>query len=219
MALQEFWDDVRERIPLLRDGVAPPDAPRLTAADLESALAENQRWWIFGRLKGYEEKDFDFLPSADRQRLTELVERFNDIAPGFEEVAAVGPSDTERVRKLTDPAIPPLRDIALLLGLDRYFSWEALRYGKLVERQLGQLLPDGVVELRFFVGEDSGGDPAIWVWAFLSDEATATHELLVKTGRRVRPILRTAARAAAPNHYPYILFRGISERVEEEVAA
>ena len=73
--------------------------------------------------------------------------------------------------------------------------------------------------MRCLVSEDSAGDPAIWLWAFLSDEATATDALLVETGRRVRPILRAAARAAAPDHYPYILFRGISERVEAEVAA
>ena len=76
-----------------------------------------------------------------------------------------------------------------------------------------------MAELRFYAGDDSAGEPAIWVWAFLSDEATATDDLLVETGRRVRPILRAAARAAAPDRYPYILFRGISERVEEEVAA
>lgn len=234
MALAEFWNNVWERNPLARGNLQAPDVPRVTAAELKKVDAA----WMLGRehwnggspkswtdvaaVAGYDPADFDFLPDADRERLTALVAEYHAAATELasaDRTRAPIPLSESRRGELRGQAGDALQQIILLLEQDRYRDPDALRFGKLVEQQFRGHLPDGVAELRFLAGEDSAGEPAIWVWAFLSDEATATDELLVKTGRMVRPILRAAARTAAPNHYPYILFRGISERVEEGAAA
>ena len=45
--------------------------------------------------------------------------------------------------------------------------------------------PDGVVNLRYSVADDWSGDPAIFFWITLSDDA-ARREVLGQTSRRVR---------------------------------
>jgi len=223
MALDQFWNDVRERNPLFREGLSPPDVPRTDAGELDTALTERQEAWRpRGALKGYDEKDFDFLPSAARDRLTDLVARVNATAAELRELWYRFRSDAD-AEELFAERVPlgrlPLRDIILILEQDRYRTPDALRYGKLVEQEFGDTLPEGVVELRFESGPNSWGEPALRVWALLSDESTATDESLVKVGRHARAAIRAALTAAVPDCLAYISFRGISERVEEEEEA
>ena len=56
-------------------------------------------------------------------------------------------------------------------------------------RRINELaLPDGVVKLRYTVEDDWSGDPAIFFWVTLSDEA-ARREVLGETSRRVRELI------------------------------
>jgi len=232
MALADFWNDVRARNPLFHEGVSPPDVPRVTADELDGRFAADALLAAVGDgsadadfptpLTGYDPNDFAFLSDDRREALTNAVTSYNaavaELAARRRGAVPPHPSPKDGI-DLHRQLRHSLRDIILLIEQDRYRTPDALRYGKLVEHELGDQLPDGVVELRCNSSEDSAGDSAIWLWAFLSDEATADNARLLETGRRVRPILRSAARIVAPDRYPYILFRGMSERVEEEVAA
>lgn len=222
MALAEFWNDVRTRNPLFRNPVSPPHAPRITADDLDTALREKEAAWCpRGTLRGYDEKDFDFLSLDERARLSEWVAAFNADAAELRSLwLHEGNADgKKRLKILTEQAIFPLRNLLLFFAHDRYLSAESFRIGKFVEQELGGQLPEGVVELRFLVGLDWSGDPGVFVWVFLSDAATATDARLAETVNRVSPLLSDTVRRVAPEHFPYISFRGVSERVEEDVAA
>jgi hypothetical protein len=55
-----------------------------------------------------------------------------------------------------------------MLEFDRYGDAEAYRPGKQIERALHISRPPELAELRFNSGIDHSGDPALWIWAFLS---------------------------------------------------
>ena len=222
MALEEFWESVWVRNPYWGTAQSPPDFPQVTREGLDADLTKRQaKWQPRGVLTGYDEKDFDFLEPEEQRQLTELVRGFNEVAPQLRWLwgRARNAEDEQELKELTDRARPYLQDIIFLLKQDRYRGAEALRYGKLVERELGGTLPDGVVELRFSAGGDWTGDPGLFVWVFLSDAATATDKQLAETVNRVSPVLSATVRRVAPDHFPYISFRGVSERIEEDAAA
>jgi hypothetical protein len=213
MALAEFWENVWARNPLFCDGVSPPDVQPVTAEALDAELAKRQEWRRLGPLKGYDPNDFDFLAPAVRDRLTELVTAFNAIAPELRSLVFPDPPQEVRLAETTGKAQPSLRDIILLLKQDRYRDPDALRFGKLVELELGDTLPEGVVDLRFQVGNDWSGDPGFSAWAFVAKEATATEELLFAFSDRVRPRLTDAMYRVAPGHLCYLSFRFLGDEI------
>jgi len=218
MALAEFWIEVRDRNPLFQYGVSPPDWSRIRAAELDSELMLKDGWTTFGTLKGYDEKDFEFLTESERDRLTALVTQFNALAPAlYDESYPRSPNQNKaQLAALTEQTRPLIRDIVLLLEQDRYFSPDGLRYGKLVERELGSTLPDGVVELRFFMGEDWSGDPGFYAWAFVAEEATESDEKLFAVTRRVRPLIEDAMYRVAKGYFAYLSFRGVGETITQD---
>jgi hypothetical protein len=203
MGLGMFWADVAVRNPLSGDRDSAPDVPHITADALDAALSKKNEW---------------------RDRLSRLVHEFNGIAPKLRSL--VNRKLTEDGRReeeeVANRARPLLRDIILLLEQDRYFSGDGLRYGKLVENELGDL-PDGVVDLRFFVGKDASGDPGFYAWAFIAPERSVPDEKLFTLTRRVRPLIEDAMYRVAGGHFAYLSFRGVGETIpqgeDEEVAA
>ena len=59
------------------------------------------------------------------------------------------------------------------LEFDRYADAEAYRLGKLIERELRPRWPVELAQLRFNTGLDHSGDPALWVWAYLTEDVLA----------------------------------------------
>jgi len=209
MALANFWSDVRARNPLFYDGVSPPDVPRVTAEELDAELRTKQTWRTLGALKGYDEKDYDFLPDADRARLTALVGDFNATATELRRLWYRVPPDETQLAEAAGKAQPLLRDIILLLEQDRYFSPDGLQYGKLVERELADTLPERTFELRFLVGNDWSGDRSLWVWVMLrlnidTDEGERD---FVQALSDLRQPISDACRSAVPELFAYISFR------------
>ena len=80
-------------------------------------------------------------------------------------------------------------------------------------RRIDELaLPDGVVKLRYTVGDDWSGDPAIFFWVTLSDEA-ARRPVLHRMSRRVQDLI--AERIDPMREWgliPYFSFRSESEQ-------
>jgi hypothetical protein len=111
-------------------------------------------------------------------------------------------------------ALPLFRDIVQSLGFDRYGDAEAFRLGKLIERGIAPRRPSELAELRFNTGLDHSGDPALWIWAFLSDEVSETDARFLETAQTLQGLLHSAARRVAPDRWPYISFRSMAEQLE-----
>ena len=80
-------------------------------------------------------------------------------------------------------------------------------------------LPPGVVNLRYTVEDDWSGDPAIFFWVTLSDEA-AQRARLGETARGVKDFITQRLDPAAQwDLFPHFYFRSQSEqaRLKEEV--
>ncbi len=90
--------------------------------------------------------------------------------------------------------------------------------GKRVEQELARTLPDWVREIRFETGNDSNGDPAVWIRGKIDDEA-ATGDVLSKNTRQARSLLREYVRQLEIPNWPYIRFRSSSERAEATLEA
>jgi len=206
MVFQHFWINVgtaarftpQQRI---------VDAPRLDPSESERILQQDTHWFTPRSVAGFEEADFDFLPDAERTRPAKLVNEFQAISST---VSPKTPPSAETVAK----ALPLFRDMVQLLGFDRYGDVEAYRLGKQIEPAIEPDRPAELAELRFNTGLDHSGDPALWIWAFLTDEAAATDERFLRTAQDLSDFLDPVARTVAPDRWPYISFRALADQAE-----
>ncbi|MFZ0937566.1 MAG: hypothetical protein WAN37_18575 [Bryobacteraceae bacterium] len=79
--------------------------------------------------------------------------------------------------------------------------------------------PPGVVNLRYTVGNDWSGDPAIFFWITLSD-AEASQKILPQTSRRIMDFITQELDPVGQwGLIPYFNFRSQSEqaKLQEEV--
>ena len=203
MSLREFWISVRTGARLLAPR-ATVDSPKLDAGAIERVLRGATLWLTPSVVAGFNEADFVFLPDPDRTRLADLVARFRQIAA---QVPPSAPANEDQI----DQALPLFRDIIAMMGFDRYGDAEAYRIGKQIERAIESRRPSELVELRFNTGTDSTSDPAIWIWAFLSDEK---EEDFLGRARELRRLLDGASRSIVPDLIPYISFRSVTEQAE-----
>lgn len=206
MALSDFWISVRTAAKLFAPQVIV-DAPQLDAGEIERILRGTTLWLTPGAVAGFDEKDFSFLPEAEQTRLAKLVTEFRQEASNVSPTTPVPDDALER-------ALPLFRDIALSLGFDRYEDAEAFRLGKLIEQKLQPHWPKEIAELRFNTGLDHSGDPALWIWALLTEEVSKNDEDFLKAAHRLRAILDSIARRVAPDRWPYLSFRPITEPAE-----
>jgi len=167
--------------------------------------------------------DFDFLPEADRSRLEELVDKFRSVTE------KVPPSE-KTSKDQRDEARPLLMEIAKILDFERYQDPDALRLGKLIERELARYRLDGIARLEFKTDFDHTGDPGIWIRVYLDEASSKTDDEFLENAREIRPILDSVARQVigedgrrliragrreeALERWPYISFRSIGDRAE-----
>ncbi|APW59938.1 hypothetical protein [Paludisphaera borealis] len=206
MSLHDFWTNVRMGARL----IAPQgfvDAPRLDADDFTRRLRSATLWLTPRAVDGFEEEDFPFLPEAERARLTKLVNDFRKVARTVNPTVPVPTAVVEN-------ALPLFRDIVLMLEFDRFEDDEAYRLGKMIEQEIEPYRPRELADLRFRTGEDHTGDPGLWIWAFLSDDASKTDEEFLKTAQKLRELLDPVARRIAPDRWPYLSFRSLAEQSE-----
>lgn len=72
-------------------------------------------------------------------------------------------------------------------------------------------LPPGVVRVRYSLGEDWSGDPAIFFRVLLSDDASRREDLGQFTSD-IRNFIADHLRLADLDHFPYFDFRSESEQ-------
>ncbi len=210
MALKQFWASICSAADFLVPSVIA-DAPRFDGSDIESGLRRDRHWLSLKSVAGFDEQDFHFLADDTRGRLAKYV---ND----FREIAQHVPSDEQGTDEQVEAALPPLLGVLEVMRPDRYADLDALIIGKQVERALAGRLPGWVREIRFETGNDSNGDPAVWLWVEIEDDA-ATAEMLSKNTRQVRGVLGECVRQLEIPHWPYIRFRTSSERVDATLEA
>lgn len=203
MSLRDFWISVRTGARLLAPS-ATVDSPKLDAGAIERVLRGGTLWLTPSVVAGFNESDFAFLPDVERTRLGGLVADFRQIAA---QVPPTAPADEHQI----ETALPLFRDIIAVLEFDRYGDAEAYRVGKQIERAIESHRPAELVELRFNTGMDNTADPAIWIWAFLSDELEGD---FLRRAHTLRPLLDWASRNIAPDLFPYISFRSVGEQAE-----
>jgi hypothetical protein len=135
------------------------------------------------------------------------VRDFNDVAAQPQAMSPPAPG-------LVESALPLFREIIELLGFDRYGDAEAYRLGKQIERALQPRRPPELAELRFNSGLDHSGDPGLWIWAFLTEEISKDDQTFLAAARNLRAVLGPIARRVAPERWPYISFRPVTEPAE-----
>ncbi len=206
MALDDFWISVRvaARVPVQQSLV---DSPRLDAEAIDRALRKTNLWLSPGAVAGFVEGDFSFLPDAERSRLVALYSDF---------LAAVKTKNQASVPagELIDEILPTFRGIVQALEFDRYGDPTAFRLGKLIENAIASRRPPQLAELRFNTGTDHSGDPAVWIWAFLSADVSESDDKFLEAAQELRDLLDPVARQVAPDRWPYISFRSMAEQSE-----
>lgn len=191
---------------------------------VQRSLASNLDLWLSPNVVAdFYIDDFDFLPEADRSRLKEAVDNFRSVA------AKVPPAEpTTKAQR--DEARPFLLEIAKILDFERYQDPDALRLGKLIERELARYRLDRIARLEFRTDFDHTGDPGIWIRVYLDEASSKTDDEFLENAREIRPILdsvarqvigeddrrliRAGRRGEALERWPYISFRSIGERAE-----
>ncbi len=201
MALDEFWRDIRRAGRQTGPStISGPSGDRQMYLDL----------WLTPAVVGsFREDDFSFLPAEERAELTAAVTHFRQVAGRVAAGRPATPGEVEQGKAA-------LLGIVRLLDFDRYQDAESFRLGKKVEHRLrDREWPPLLDHLRFESGSDHAGFPALWVWAYLSAAASDSDEQVKRSAGLLRPILREAAREVAPERFPYVSFRSVSDPVVE----
>jgi hypothetical protein len=208
MAFEDFWISVRRAAGPIARQARVVDLPRLDPNEIDRTLRAEPTMWLTPRaVAGFDVKDLDFLPQAERRRMAKLVKDFQTLTSGL------NPKD-RAADEVVERALAMFRDIIVLLEFNRYEDPEAFRLGKQIEQAIKAQWPEELAELRFSTALDHTGDPGIWIWVFLTEEASTTDDEFLENAKRLRHWLDTIAREIAPERYPYLSFRSIAEEVD-----
>ncbi len=210
MALKRFWTSICSAARFLVPAVIA-DAPIFDGSDIEAGLRRTRDWLTPESVAGFDEQNFGFLADDTRRRMAQCVNDFRAIA---QQVA----SDEQGSDEQLEAALPSLLGVLEVMRPDRYADLDALIIGKKVERELAGRLPGWVREIRFETDNDSNGDPAVWIWVEIDDDA-ATPNVLSRNTRRVRSLLGECVQQVDDPHWPYVRFRTSSERAEATLEA
>ncbi len=69
-----------------------------------------------------------------------------------------------------------------------------------------QKLPDGVLGFEFQFGEDSTGDPALWIWFDVLDDLAPSKQKLTAYGSLAKAV-KNELREKRISYWPFVRFR------------
>jgi hypothetical protein len=200
MAKSEFLKNLRRARSLFvhRVGV---DSSRLDAEAIRRRLASAALWLTPGTIEGFDPDDFHDLPPQERESLTTAVDRFREIA---ESVVGHQPATDAQVLDGT----AAFQEILTLLS--RYMELD--RESDSIRRIIVSLdLPPEVLTFEVEIGDDSTGDPALWLWIIVDDDVANDAEF-PKLSANIQDRIRHALRKADIERWPYIRFRTANEQ-------
>jgi len=251
MAFEDFWRNVVGAAMVRRDGMLPPDVPRLTREIVRKELARDSRWLKPWTVAGFASSDLSFLPKAEQREFEEKVGKFQSLAQlaadrnlwtrelhemktDANKVLDYAKSAQERTiqktqqcdlsdqeleqiePRLAEIAAPVFEAIIMRLQLDRFRDAEAFLLGRQIEERLrAEGWPEELVELRIKTGDNYRGEPSIWLWAILKDGVTDNNDNYKTVAGKLDAALFRISRTIAPDFYPYIAYRSVSEPLLE----
>ena len=177
-----------------------PNGIRLNRPYLERALQRSPIWLTPRAVKGFDIKDFPELPPDAQRTLASEVERFQSVAKRAPRRAAAPPD-------LIDQALPAFLTIFETMEpyLDEYAAYPLLKQAR---------LPDDVIDFAIKPGPDWEGDPAVYVWVIIKDEAADSS--FREKAAAIREQVRNVLEDADIGRWPYVRFRTESEQNELE---
>ena len=197
----DFLNNLRTARNLFAHRVETDDA-KLDPAVAEREFRRAAIWLTPVAVRGFNSKDFPELPADARRSLEEAVDRFRRAAT---DAASSQQLSSEQIREGMDA----LADI--LRVLQPYFEPRIAterRIREIVERVA---LPDSVLTWDLELGDDSSGEPAVWLWFYFDDEAVAREDWYPLT-REVESRVRDALSAEGIPRWPYFRFRAAADQ-------
>lgn len=186
-------------------GTVSSDAPHFDSAHFQGRLRTAAPWLTPASVEGFDARDFTFLSPSEREKLTACVEDFRRVA---ERVPDDGPATQDQ----EDEGRSKLRCILEILRPDENHDVEAFRAVKVLENmRLPHDVRDDVNRVLHEFDTDSTGDPSVWVWVILKDEAAKAPKSFERAEQIKQfdddTLLRQRVRLR-----PYIRFRTVSEQ-------
>lgn len=179
------------------------DSETVDADAVARRLASSALWLTPYVVEDFDPAEFPEIPEADRERLSDAVDRFVGIARSFP------PSESATDKQILEATVAFQ---AILDLLQDYIERD--READEIRRILMSLtFPREVLTWDIEFGTDSTGDPALWLWIILEDRAADGVEFAALTAG-VREQIRRALRDAQIERWPYIRFRTASEEQE-----
>lgn len=195
------------------------DRPRQTRELIEQRLREIEKqhpryplWLSPQSLDDFDRESFAFLPPDELDELAAKVEDVRDVARGIPEGSPAHPDQLDRARS-------PFVRVVELMGFDRYDDVKPFVIGKTIERRLAPVWPPHLDHLRFRTGFDSTGDPALWVWGYVSQTGEYDSTPFLEWASDIRRVLDPICHEFAPENRAFLRFRSTAEPVESEGVA
>jgi hypothetical protein len=206
MALDDFWQNAKIAASLVEPRVNA-DSSGLDPAHLHRLMRNAVIWLTPATVAGFDPCDFTFLSPSEREELKTSVGDFRRVA---ETVPDDGPATKEQIQE----ALPKLRRILEILRPDLNPDVDAFRAAKVLENlRLPYDVRDDVARFIHEFDTDSTGDPGVWVWVILKDEAAEGPGFFEKA-ERIRQFVDLALLRQGVRLRPYIHFRTVSEQRE-----
>jgi hypothetical protein len=198
MAIDDFWLNIRTAASFYAPTVTT-DMPHLDAEELERMLRAAVMWLTPDAVDGFDPNDFKFLDEQRQAALRASVERFRAVASQV-------PVNRAATRAQAEAGRAAFADILQILQPHRFRDAESFQTQVLLERALQGKLPRWVTGLFCETGTDVGGDPAIWIWVEVTDDAT-TKGRVEKEGQAIHDQIDSAYRKIGGRRWPFIRFR------------
>jgi hypothetical protein len=173
---------------------------RLDPEYLASVLRDTTTWLTPTAVEGFDPADFPELSVEQKKQLEGDVETFRTIA---EQVPPYVQADEQQV----EAALPAF--VSILTTLTPYL--DGFRIYHILKRHP---FPEYVHDFAVRIGNDSTGDPAVWIWVIIKDEVGGKG--FIKRVPEVEQRIETALRRARIKLWPYVHFRTESEQHDLE---
>lgn len=200
MSRQAFLQNLRTARNIFFHPVGPP-SDRADPRDPNTQLARAPIWLSPASVSGFDPAAFGELAPEDRERLRERVREFL-------EVAKQGGPDDRPSPEMVEHAIPTFLDIVRILEPYLSADRETQKVGEVIE---SIDLSPGVVTWKFEIGNDSTGDPAVWIWLYVDEEVLSRKEISRVT-TVIEQKIHDALIAAGVERWPYVHVRTPAEQ-------
>jgi hypothetical protein len=200
MPKQEFFRNLRTARNLFFHRVQS-DHTGVNAKEIEQTLSHADFWLTPAAVAGFDDGDFPELSEASRAELGRNVSEFRAVAelvpidaPASAKQSAGALKNFMKILQITEPYLPTPDEV-----------------GRLREAMKRVPFPAGVLTWEFEFGQDSSGDPAVWIWVVVEDAAADDPHFAAVSTRLQRTIHEELQRAAL-DRWPYLRFRTESEQ-------